>query len=320
MEKTAVLLVNLGTPNAPDTKSVRKYLKEFLSDQRVIDLPRWKWLPILHGIVLRFRPKKSAELYQSIWTEEGSPLLVYSELQMDKLQQRFIDEGDIRVRLAMTYGQPSIRDEVEKLHQWGVRRLVVVPLYPQYSSTTTASVWDGVQKEVSKWRDIPEVSFIRDYPDHPKYIEVLKKRVENGIAENGKPDALVVSYHGIPTRYVETGDDYVERCTVTTEALRSLFPDIEIIQSYQSKFGKEPWIEPSTTDTLVRLAEKGKRHVHIMAPGFAADCLETLEELVEENKEAFMEAGGLEYSYLPAPNDDSLFIDCLEDLVRKRLV
>jgi len=318
MEKTAVLLVNLGTPDGPDVASVRTYLKEFLSDRRVIDLPKWKWLPILHSIVLQVRPKKSAKLYQSIWTNEGSPLMTYCEKQKRALQERFLHKG-IRVSLAMTYGNPSVAAELDKLHKWGVKRLVVLPLFPQYSSTTTASIWDKVQRTISQWRDIPEIIFIRDYPDHPKLIQCLSRRVEHCMIKYGKPDALVLSYHGIPKRYADTGDDYPLRCQMTTEALRSAIPYIDIYESYQSKFGKEEWLEPSTDETLKSLAKNNKKHIQIMAPAFTADCLETLEELGEENKEIFLQNGGEQYHYLMAVNDDPLFIDCLEEIILAKL-
>ncbi len=315
MEKIAVLLVNLGTPRATDIRSVRQYLKEFLSDARVIDLPRWRWLPVLHGIILRVRPKRSANLYQSIWTEQGSPLMIHSQAQQTALQAR-LDSENVKVSLAMNYGTPSISEELAKLHEWGVRKLIVLPLFPQYSSTTTASVWDRVQLEVSKWRDVPELIFVRDFPNHPKFIESLTERAKTCMKQNGQPDTLVLSYHGIPKRYVKDGDDYPERCHKTTEALRQQFSNLHIVESYQSKFGKEPWLEPSTSETLQALARQGKGHVQIMAPAFTADCLETLDELGKENQALFLEAGGQQYTYIPAVNDDPLFIDCLEEIVR----
>lgn len=315
MMKTAVLLVNLGTPDSPDRDSVKVYLKEFLSDPRVIDMPRWKWLPVLHGIILRTRPKKSAKLYRSIWTDEGSSLRIISEKQKSALQKRIACDG-ICVSLAMTYGNPSISSELEKLHKQGIRKLIVLPLFPQYSSTTTASVWDRVQKSISGWRDIPEVHFIRDYPEHPDYINVLKKKIVEASRKKGEPEVLVVSYHGIPKRYADTGDDYPEQCRATTKALQKLIPEYTIIESYQSKFGKEEWLAPSTSSTLRQLAQTGKKHVHVIAPAFTADCLETLEELDHENRQVFLDAGGQDYTYIEAPNDDPLFIDCLEDLVR----
>lgn len=314
MEKTAVILINLGTPDAPDTSSVRTYLKQFLSDRRVIDLPRWKWLPILHGIVLQVRPAKSAKLYQSIWTEEGSPLLTYCQKQTELLRER-IQSDQLKVSLAMNYGHPSIKDELDKLHEWGAKKLIIVPLFPQYSSTTTASIWDSVQAVVSKWRDIPEICFIRDFADHPKWIELLSKRIEDGIKTFGEADAIVLSYHGIPERYAQTGDDYPSRCRLTTDALRNKFPTLEFVETFQSKFGNDPWLEPATSNVLTKLAEEGKTNVWIMAPAFTAECLETLEELEVENKKIFIEAGGKSYHYLPAANDDPQFIDCLEELV-----
>jgi len=315
MEKTAVLLVNLGTPSATDIASVRQYLKEFLSDRRIIDLPRWRWLPVLHGIILRVRPNKSARLYESIWTDGGSPLMINSQAQQLALQERLAGD-DVKVVLAMRYGQPSVSDELEKLHKWGVRKLIVLPLFPQYSSTTTASIWDCVQQTMSTWMDIPEVIFVRDFPDQPKFIQLLTERVKACTKENGQPDALILSYHGIPKRYADTGDDYPERCRKTTEALRKQIPNIEIIESFQSKFGKEPWLKPSTSEILQKMAKEGKTYVQMMAPAFTADCLETLEELEKENFALFMEAGGQKYKYLHAANNHPLFIDCLEEIVR----
>ncbi|MGN1401985.1 MAG: ferrochelatase [Bacillus sp. (in: firmicutes)] len=316
MSETAILLVNLGTPDTPDPSSIRTYLREFLSDKRVIDLPRWRWLPVLHGIILNVRPKKSALLYQSIWREEGSPMLLYSKKQQLALQDRFKEEN-VQVSLAMTYGNPSVETELEKLHADGVRKLIVIPMFPQYSSTTTASVWDRVQQTVSRWKDIPELVFIRDYPDHPKLIELLKRRVLQASKKYGVPDTLILSYHGIPKRYANGGDDYPSRCQRTTAALQSFFPDRDIQMSYQSQFGKEEWLQPSTSFTIECLAANGKKHVHIIAPSFTVDCLETLEELAKENRDIFLKAGGEQYHYLPAANDEPLFIDCLEELSRQ---
>lgn len=318
MKKTAVLLVNLGTPNDYDTKSVRIYLKQFLSDRRVIDEPRWKWLPVLHGIVLRVRPKKSAELYKSIWREEGSPLLYYSKKQKDALQNR-LKEDNIRVSLAMTYGNPSIHSELQKLQEWGVQKLIVLPLFPQYSSTTTAPVWDQVTRELQTSKGIPEMIFIRDFPDQKSFIACLVEDIQHYIREEGNPDALVLSYHGIPVRYAEEGDDYPKRCMLTTEQIKKHFPKLNIIHCYQSKFGNDPWLEPNTGETVVSLAKKGERHLAIIAPAFTADCLETLEELKTEYAEDFFQAGGEKYRYISAVNAKPLFIDCLEELVREYL-
>ncbi len=318
MEKTAVLLVNLGTPAAPEPAAVRTYLAVFLGDWWVIDKPRWQWLPILHGIVLRARPSKVARIYREIWLPEGSPLLHYSRLQQAALQARLEPEG-IRVALGMTYGEPSVKSALEELHRWGVRRLLVLPLFPQYSSTTTAPIWSRVQKALDGWRDLPEQIFIRAFPTHPKYLAFLTERIRAFIAEKGRPDALVLSYHGIPQAYADAGDDYPAQCELTTEAVRARFPDLKIVLGYQSKFGNDPWLEPATEDVLRELARTGHRHVAIMAPGFAADCIETLHELEVEYAEEFAKAGGEQLHYLPAANDHPLFIDCLEDLVRQYL-
>lgn len=318
MEKTAALLVNLGTPDEPTTAAVRRYLAEFLADPRVIDLPRWKWLPILHGIILRVRPKKSAALYQTIWTPEGSPLLVNCQAQQAALQERLAADN-IRVAFAMSYGSPSVRSELERLHQWGVRRIIILPLYPQYSSTTVASIWDSVTRVLADWRDIPELTFIRDYSDHPLYIKALLGRIKDHLKHSSNPEQLLLSYHGIPLRYAQTGDDYPENCRKTTEALQKALPDIEITQSFQSKFGNEEWLAPATIDTVRSLARQGVRHLAVAAPAFTSDCLETLHELAIENAEAFHQAGGEVFSYIPAVNAHSHFIDCLEELVRERL-
>jgi len=200
-----------------------------------------------------------------------------------------------------------------------MRKLIVLPLFQQYSSTTTASVWDNVVQTISKWRDIPEFIFIRDFPDHPLFINFLAKSINECIANNSQPDCILLSYHGIPSRYAETGDDYPNRCHKTTEAIQKIFPNETFIECYQSKFGKEPWIEPSTSDTLQALARQGKKHVMILAPSFTADCLETLEELENENREIFMKAGGQSYHYIPAANNNPLFIDALEDIIRSYL-
>lgn len=318
MSKTAILLVNLGTPDNYDRKSVRTYLKQFLSDKRVIDEPRWKWLPILHGIILQVRPQKSAQLYKSIWREDGSPLLLYCSEQQQALQKRFNGDG-IKVSLAMTYGNPSIQSELLKLKDWGVKRLIVLPLFPQYSSTTTAPVWDQVATELQKWKAVPELIFIRDFPDQAKYIACLVNDINSYIDKHGEPDSLLLSYHGIPIKYAEDGDDYPHRCQLTTKAVEKHFPHLEIIQCYQSKFGNDPWLVPNTSDVLIELAEKGQKHVAIMAPAFTADCLETIEELEDEHKEIFLNAGGEKYHYISAVNSKPLFIDSLEELIRIRL-
>ncbi|MFT8872999.1 MAG: ferrochelatase [Sporolactobacillus sp.] len=318
MEKTAVLLANLGTPEAPTPQAVRRYLAQFLSDRRVIDLPRWKWWPILHGIILRVRPKRSALLYKQVWTAAGSPLLRHCVAQRDALRARF-NEENLRIELGMSYGEPSLAALLDDLHLWGVRRLLILPLYPQYSSTTVAPIWDSVAKAFAHWKDVPELTFIRDYAEHPLYINALSNRIADSFATCGRPDHLVLSYHGIPQSYADSGDDYAQRCGATTAALRDKL-DVTTLACYQSKFGRDAWLTPATTDTLVQLAKQGARRIAVMAPAFTADCLETLQELDIENREAFCCAGGQQFHYIPALNDSPLFIDCLEAIVRERLL
>ncbi|MDD9147794.1 ferrochelatase [Sporolactobacillus sp. CQH2019] len=318
MLKTAVLLVNLGTPGAPTPAAVRRYLSEFLSDRRVIDLPRWKWLPILHGIILRVRPRKTAALYRQIWTSEGSPLLMNCLIQRSGLQKRLAADK-IKVALGMSYGSPALRGELEQLHRWGVRHLIILPLYPQYSSTTVASVWDGCANVLAGWPDLPELSFITNYATHPLYIEALTERIQTEIRQNGKPDCLLLSYHGIPQQYADSGDPYAQHCLATTGALQKRLSDLKIIQSYQSRFGHEKWLEPDTLETVTSLAHQGIRHLAVMAPGFTSDCVETLYELAIENAAAFKKAGGESFHYIPALNDSSTFTACLEKLVRSRI-
>ncbi|WP_050615671.1 ferrochelatase [Bacillus testis] len=318
MRKTAILLANLGTPASPSESDVRIYLQEFLGDRRVIDMPGYKWKPILHGIILRTRPKKSAALYKKIWTSAGSPIMVHSVNQQRMLQERLKDRG-VKVLLGMNYGQPSITSKLAELKEWGVEKLIVLPLFPQYSSTTTASVFDHVCRVLKTWRSMPELCFVRDFPDNEYFIRLLSQRSIECTQKYGEPDALILSYHGIPQRYADEGDDYPKRCRKTTEAVKKQLPHLDIVESFQSKFGKEPWLLPSTGDILKQLAGQGKTHVQIMAPAFAADCLETLEELEDEHRSIFSKAGGKEYHYLPAANDDPLFIDCLVHIAEKYL-
>ena len=289
-DKPGVLLVNLGTPDAPTTPAVKRYLKQFLSDKRVVDTPRWLWWPILNGIILPIRSPRVSKLYASVWMEEGSPLLVYSKRQRDALAAQL----DIPVELGMSYGNPSLKSAMDSLMAQGVTRLIVLPLYPQFSCSTVAAVWDGLSSVFAGYRSMPDVHFIRDYAEHPAYIAALKASVERSFAKNGKPDLLVLSFHGIPQRFANEGDDYPQRCRDTTDALtRALgLSENEVMMTFQSRFGREPWLTPYTDETLRGLPAKGVRHIQIMSPGFSADCLETLEEINEQNREFFLHAGG----------------------------
>ncbi len=315
--KLGVLMVNLGTPDAPTSKAVKRYLAEFLSDRRVVDTSPLLWWPLLHGVILPIRSPRVAKLYQSVWMEEGSPLLVYSRRQQKALAARM---PDIPVELGMSYGSPNLADAIDKLLAQDVTKLVVLPLYPQYSCSTSAAVWDAVARILKGYRRLPSISFIRDYADHPAYISALKQSVEHAFEQHGTPDRLILSFHGIPKRYVHLGDDYSQRCEDTSSALREALglslPAEQIMMTYQSRFGREPWLTPYTDETLKSLPAQGVEHIQIICPGFSADCLETLEEIKEQNREIFMHAGGKKFEYIPALNDDSVHIDLLEQLVR----
>ncbi len=312
--KFGVLLVNLGTPEAPTPQAVRKYLAEFLSDIRVVDTNRLIWLPILYGVVLPLRSTRVSKLYKAVWMEEGSPLMVFSRRQQKALAERL---PGTPVELAMSYGNPSMQNSISKLLAQGVTKMVVLPLYPQYSCSTSAAVFDGVARVLKDQRRLPSVSFIRDYAEHPAYISALKATVLRSFAERGEPDRLILSFHGIPKRFVALGDDYEQRCHDTTQALTEALglPTGKIMLTFQSRFGREPWLTPYTDETLKGLPAQGIKNIQIMCPGFASDCLETLEEIKEENREIFMHAGGERFDYIDALNDQPEHIDLLQQLV-----
>lgn len=312
--KFGVLLVNLGTPEAPTPQAVRKYLAEFLSDIRVVDTNRLIWWPILYGVVLPLRSTRVSKLYKAVWMEEGSPLMVFSRRQQKALAERL---PGTPVELAMSYGNPSMQDAISKLLAQGVTKMVVLPLYPQYSCSTSAAVFDGVARVLKDQRRLPSVSFIRDYAEHPAYISALKATVLRSFAEHGEPDRLILSFHGIPKRFVALGDDYEQRCHDTAQALTEALglPAGKIMLTFQSRFGREPWLTPYTDETLKGLPAQGIKNVQIMCPGFASDCLETLEEIKEENREIFMHAGGERFDYIDALNDQPEHIDLLQQLV-----
>ena len=299
--KTGILLANLGTPDAPTPEAVKRYLRQFLSDPRVVDTSPALWWPLLRGVILPLRAPRVAKLYQSIWMEDGSPLMVYSKAQQQALAQRL---PDTPVALGMSYGSPSLESAVDELLASGVEHMVVLPLYPQYSCSTVAAVWDELARILARKRGIPGVSFIRDYADDSSYIDALAKSARDSFAQHGEPDLLLLSYHGIPQRYADEGDDYPQRCRDTTRELVSALglPPEKVMMTFQSRFGREPWLTPYTDETLKMLAEKGTRHIQVMCPGFAADCLETLEEIAVQNRENLLEAGGKQYEYIPALN------------------
>ena len=311
--KTGILLANLGTPDAPTPGAVKRYLRQFLSDKRVVDTSRLLWWPLLRGVILPIRSPRVAKLYQSVWMEEGSPLMVYSRRQQQALAARL---PDTPVALGMSYGSPSLASAVDDLLAQGVEHIVVLPLYPQYSCSTVAAVWDELARILAKKRAIPGISFIRDYAEHPDYIHALAASVRASFAVHGEPDLLLLSYHGIPQRYANQGDDYPQRCRDTTRELVSALglPPERVMMTFQSRLGREPWLTPYTDETLKMLGEKGTKHVQVLCPGFAADCLETLEEIAVQNREIFLEAGGKQYEYIPALNADAAHIEMMVNL------
>ncbi|MDS7536166.1 ferrochelatase [Klebsiella pneumoniae] len=311
--KTGILLANLGTPDAPTPGAVKRYLRQFLSDKRVVDTSRLLWWPLLRGVILPIRSPRVAKLYQSVWMEEGSPLMVYSRRQQQALAARL---PDTPVALGMSYGSPSLASAVDDLLAQGVEHIVVLPLYPQYSCSTVAAVWDELARILAKKRAIPGISFIRDYAEHPDYIHALAASVRASFAVHGEPDLLLLSYHGIPQRYANQGDDYPQRCRDTTRELVSALglPPERVMMTFQSRFGREPWLTPYTDETLKMLGEKGTKHIQVLCPGFAADCLETLEEIAAQNREIFLEAGGKQYEYIPALNADAAHIEMMVNL------
>ncbi|WAS99914.1 ferrochelatase [Rouxiella chamberiensis] len=312
--KFGVLMVNLGTPEAPTTPAVKRFLAEFLSDIRVVDTNRLLWWPILQGVILPFRSPRVSKLYKSVWMEEGSPLMVYSLRQQKALAARF---PDTPVELAMSYGKPSLEEAIGRLLERGVTKMVVLPLYPQYSCSTSASVFDGVARVLKQQRRLPSISFIRDYADHPAYIAALKASIFESFEKHGIPDRLVLSFHGIPNRFVDEGDDYQQRCQVTTQALTTALqlPAGKIMLTFQSRFGREPWLTPFTDETMKGLPAQGIKHIQIVCPGFSADCLETIEEINGENRELFLHAGGEKFEYIDALNDRPDHIDMMQQLV-----
>jgi ferrochelatase len=314
-----VLLTNLGTPEAPSAKALRPYLREFLSDPRVVEIPRLLWMLILHGIILRTRPAKSAKLYQSIWTKEGSPLKVICQQQQQKIAQRLAEQyGDkVVVDLAMRYGKPSIADALQHFQEQGIDNIIVLPLYPQYAGPTTASTFDAVIAELKSWRWIPSLHFINGYHDNSFYIDALANSINEHISQHGKPDKLVLSYHGMPELFHQWGDPYYDFCQQTTRLLvdKLQLAEQDYVMTFQSRFGKAKWLMPYTDQTLAKLAEKGDKHLAIISPAFSADCLETLEELAHENKTIFMDAGGEQYHYIAALNDRDDHINALLDVL-----
>ena len=319
----AVLLVNLGTPAAPTPQALRAYLKEFLWDRRVVDLPRLPWWLILNGIILNTRPKKSAAKYASIWTADGSPLKVHTEKQAKLLRGYLGQRGrrDVAVAWAMRYGEPSVASVLDRLTRDGAQRIVALPLYPQFSNSTTASSFDAVRTWQGRHPGGPAIVEMGDYHDHPGYIRALAASVNAHWQREGRGAKLVMSFHGIPQRAVDRGDPYADQCRRTASLLAaelSLQDDAWLL-TFQSRFGAARWLEPYTQPTLEQLARDGVSSVDVVCPGFAADCLETLEEIAIECRAAFLAAGGSQFGYIPCLNERDEWIAALTDLVLDRL-
>jgi ferrochelatase len=318
---TGILLANLGTPDAPTPKALRRYLAEFLSDPRVIEKPRWFWLPVLYGVILNIRPRKAAKNYASVWTDAGSPLLKISRQQEAELQKILEVQCNtpVKVALAMRYGNPSVRTGMETLRRANAQRIVVLPLYPQYSATTTASTYDAVFDAVKTWRNTPEIHLLGAYYTEQAYIDALAASVREHWQSHGQAERLLFSFHGLPKTYIEAGDPYRSQCECTAQqvaAALSLQPE-QWLTAFQSRFGPEEWLKPYTDHTLEEWGKQGVRSVDVISPGFSADCLETLEEMAIENRELFLEAGGERYHYIPCLNTRDDHMQMLANLVKK---
>ncbi len=320
---TGVLLVNLGSPEAPTAPALRRYLAQFLDDPRVIELPRWQWRPILYGMVLPSRPRRVAAAYGRIWGEDGSPLLSISRRQAAALEARLTERrGEtVKVALGMSYGEPSIPAALEELRHAGVQRLLLLPLYPQYSGSTVASVFDATVNALSRLRRIPELRTVHGYAEEPAYIEALAASVREYRDAHGSGDLLLFSFHGVPQRYVDNGDPYYDECVLTAHrvAARLGLTDDQWRLTFQSRFGREPWLQPYTDETLEALGQSGLGRVDVLCPGFAADCLETLDEIAYENREAFEAAGGGSLHYIGALNDRADHIEALTELATRHM-
>lgn len=322
-KKIGVLLINTGTPEAPTTKAVRRYLREFLSDRNVVRLPRLFWLPILHGIILPLRPRKSAKLYQNIWTNDGSPLR-YHMLNIGAKLQTYLNQKTndaYKVVIGMNYGSPSIQSAVDQLCRIPVDELIVLPLFPQYSTTTTLSALTRTQDALKKAAHKPNTHTIDRYADNDRYIDALKQGITNAWQQQPPSPHLLISFHGIPKRFVNQGDPYQQQCELTAERLAkklNLAKD-QWTLCYQSRFGYDKWLQPSTQDLLSQLPKQGVTSIDILCPGFACDCLETLEEIALTGKEIFLAAGGQSLRYIPALNDSAAHIECLSELIQTHL-
>lgn len=321
--KVTVILANLGTPDAPTVPAVRAFLKQFLSDQRVIEIPAFVWKIILHCFVLPFRPKRVAEAYKQVWNQD-SPMREILLQQVELLKARLLaDNPDMELQIvpAMTYGNPGIQAVLAQLQQQPQDHIILFPLFPQYSATSTAPLYDAVAKWILTQRNLPGLSLIRDYYQHPKFIAALAQQVREFQTEHGQPQKLLMSFHGIPQPYADKGDPYADRCRITAQKVADALglQEDQWGISFQSRFGKQEWVKPYTDVQLQEWAEQGVKSVQVMSPAFSADCLETLEELAVENATTFKNAGGLEYRYIPALNTHPLHIELLSDFIQAQM-
>jgi ferrochelatase len=323
--KIGILIAQLGTPDAPTASAVRRYLRQFLSDRRVVDLNRALWWLILNCIVLVTRPKKSAALYQKVWTEAGSPLLVVSQNQVKGLQERLastLPGSDIRVELAMRYGNPSTGAALQRLAEWGADRILLFPMYPQYSAATTASTYDEVFRELSRMRFVPTLRVVPPYADDPAYIKVLARITRERLAQlPHRPDKILLSFHGIPKRYATLGDPYPEECRATASALaREMgWSEDDYLVTFQSRFGREEWLQPYTDITLMELGRQGLKNLVVLCPGFTTDCLETIDEIGNLGHEQFRSTGGDKLDLVSCLNDDAEWLDAIATIARREL-
>jgi ferrochelatase len=318
MHENGVLLVNLGTPEVPEKGCVGRFLAEFLSDPRVVDLPRWFWIPLLRLVIIPLRRSRTTAAYRKIWLDDGSPLLVYSAALSAGLQRLL--EGRAQVRLAMRYGTPDIRSKLVSLRDKGVKKLIVLPLYPQYSVTTTESVFDAVTTTLTELGWQPEVHMVRQYYENPGWVHSIASSVRNFQSQHGKAEKLLFSMHGIPKRLVDAGDPYEHQCLQSFSAVAEVLQQKEECQiAFQSRVGREPWLQPYTDEVIKKLAESGTRHLQVISPGFSVDCLETLEEIAIRYRDLFIAAGGEKFEYIPALNESEAHAGVLASVCEKYL-
>ena len=320
IKKTAVLLANLGSPTAPTTKAVRRFLADFLWDPRVVNLPRPLWWMILNFFVLPFRPSRSAKAYRKVWHEKGSPLTYLTQQLTEKVDSKLSAHG-IVTTYAMRYGEPSIANRLKEFQKIGVTDVIVLPLYPQYSSTTTASIYDDLVKELNQWRHLPSFHFISDYHQNSHYITAVAESIEKAWHQQDKNELLIMSFHGLPEVLTKWGDPYFHHCHKTAALIADKLNlnEKQWMIVFQSRFGKAEWLKPYCVDTLEALPRQGVKTVDVVCPGFAVDCLETLEEIAMENKAIFMEAGGTAYRYISALNDSDEHVNVIVSLIEQKL-